>query len=146
MSIFPHLKVLQLHLINIEKSNFPGVRAFPLWICFYLFGTSFPSYGSRVGRGWQKLVFATGFNRFKPAGRNPQWQKLAKTQMTKTVGFLVSNCFKCTNVCLDGVRTYCALNLIGFLVGDYLKCTYMVLITIGICFSAYKVGCILLYS
>ena len=36
-------------------------------------------YISRVGRGCQKLVFATGFNRFKPAGGNHQWKKLAKT-------------------------------------------------------------------
>ena len=66
--------------------------------------------------------------------------------MTKTVGFLVSNCFECTNVCLDGIMTYCALCLIGFLVDYYLKCAYIVLITIGICFSACKVGCILLHS
>ena len=42
---------------------------------------------SRVGNGWQKLVFASGFNWFKPAGRNYDginWQKLAKTQVTKT--------------------------------------------------------------
>ena len=43
-------------------------------------------------QGWQgvaKTGFYHWFNRFKPAGRNPYWQKLAKTQMTKTLGFLV---------------------------------------------------------
>ena len=75
----------------------------------------------RVGRGRQKLVFTTGFNWFKPAGRNPLWQKLAKAQMTKTIAFLPSNCLKCTNVCLDVIGTYFPLCLIGFLVGDYSK-------------------------
>ena len=55
--------------------------------------------------------------------------------MIKTVGFLVSNCLKCTNVHLDVIGTYCAFCLIGFLVGDYLKCVCVVLIMIGISFS-----------
>ena len=59
-----------------------------------------------------------------PSGKN--WQKTAITQMTNAVGFLLSNDFKCTNVCLDGIRTYCALCPLGFLVGDQLKCAYMV--------------------
>ena len=34
------------------------------------------------GQGWQvvaKGVFTTGFNRLKPAGKNPWWQKVAKS-------------------------------------------------------------------
>ena len=52
-------------------------------------------------------------------------KKLAKTQMTKTVGFMVNICLKCINVCLDGIGAYCALCLMDFLVGDYLKCAYV---------------------
>ena len=98
------------------------------------------------GRNWFLLLLLSSLNWLAETPSDKNWQKLAKTQMTKTVGFLVSNCFKCTNVCLDGIGTYCALCLIGFLVGDCLKCTYMVVITIWICFSAGEVGCILLYS
>ena len=35
------------------------------------------------------------------------WQKLAKTQMTKAIGFLVSNSLKYTNVCLDVIGNLC---------------------------------------
>ena len=71
---------------------------------------------------------------------------MAKTQMAKTVGFPVSNCLKFTNLCLDAIGIYCALCLIGFLVGDYLECVGIhVSFTIGICFSACWVVCIVLY-
>ena len=88
------------------------------------------------GRNWFLPLVLTGLNRVAetPCGKN--WQKLAKTQMTKTVCFLVSNCLQCTNVCMDVIGTYCAHRLIGFLVGDYLKCPYMFLVTIGMCLSA----------
>ena len=75
--------------------------------------------------GVAKTCFATDFNQFKPAGRNPLWQKLAKTLMTKTVIFLFNNCLKRTNMCLDVIWTYSALYLTGFLVDDYLKCVSM---------------------
>ena len=93
--------------------------------------------------------FATSFNRFKRAGRNPSdknWQKPAKSQMTKTVGFLVSNCLKYTSVCLDVIGTYCELCLVGFLAGDYIKCASMLLVTIGICLSARKAACNVLHT
>ena len=51
------------------------------------------------------------------------------------VGFLVSNCLTCTDVCIDVMGTYSALCLIGFLVGDSMKCVYMIVIAIGMCFS-----------
>ena len=91
---------------------------------------------SGVGRGWQKLFFA-GLNRLAetPVGKN--WQK---TQMIKTVCFLVSNCLKCIYACLDVAVTYSALCLIRFLIGDYLKCVYILLGTNEICFSACEVA------
>ena len=39
----------------------------------------------RVGRWWQKVVFATGFYRFKPAGRKGWWQKVAETKTSQTI-------------------------------------------------------------
>ena len=44
-----------------------------------------------VGKNWFLPVVLTGLNRLAetPSGKN--WQKLAKTQMIKTVRFLVSN-------------------------------------------------------
>ena len=60
----------------------------------------------------------TGLNQLAeiPSGKN--WQNLAKTRMTKTVGFLVNNCLRYTNVCLDVIGNLYTL-LIGFLVGNY---------------------------
>ena len=112
---------------------------------------SLPILDRRLGAGLAGVtetflpLVLTGFNWLAeiPGGKN--WQKPVKPQMTETVGFLVSNCFKCTNVYLDGIGTYYALCPIGFLV-DYLKCAYMVLITIEIYFSACNVGCIVLYT
>ena len=78
----------------------------------------------RVGRGgknWFLPLILTGLNRL---AETPIGKKLVKTQMTKTVHILVSNCLKCTNVGLDVIRTYCALCFIGFLLGDCLKCVY----------------------
>ena len=62
---------------------------------------------SRVDREWKKLVFITGFNWFKLAGRNPQWRKLAKPGKNSNDQncFLVSNCLKLINVCLDVIGT-----------------------------------------
>ena len=55
-----------------------------------------------------------------PNGRN--WQKLAKTQFTKTVVFLVTNCLKQKKMCVRMLLKHpLALFLIGFLAGDYLK-------------------------
>ena len=66
--------------------------------------------------------------------------------MTKTVGFLTSNCLKCTNACLDVIWTYRALCLIDFLAGDYSKCMHIFRIIIEICFTACKGACIVLYT
>ena len=47
--------------------------------CYLPFITS---VAYRNGQGWQvvaKVVFTTGFNRLKPAGKNPWWQKVAKS-------------------------------------------------------------------
>ena len=88
----------------------------------------------------------TGLNRLAetPSGQN--WQNRQK--LARTVGFLVSNCLKCKNMCvgLDVIGTYCELCLIGFLVGDYIKCVCMFLVTIGICLSACKAACNVLYT
>ena len=79
-----------------------------------------------VGKGWQKLVFATGFNRFKPAGRNPLWQKLAKTGKTSHddfVDFLDSNGLERTKACrllMEGTLRFAKLP--SFLIGDSSKC------------------------
>ena len=98
------------------------------------------------GKNWFLPLVLTGLNRLAETPNGKNWQKLAKTQMTKTIVLLVSNRWKCTNVCLNAMGTYCALCLIGFLVGEYLECLYMFLITLGICFSACKVACIVLYT
>ena len=87
----------------------------------------------------------TGLNRLAETLSGKKWQKPAKIQMTKTVGFLVSNCLKCTSVCLDVIGTYCDLCLNGFLVGDYIKCVCMFLVSVGICLSACKSSCNVIY-
>ena len=63
---------------------------------------------ARHGRGWQNWFlppFLTDLNRLAET----KWQKLAKTQMTKTVGFLVGNCLKHTNVSVCYWDILCAL-------------------------------------
>ena len=77
--------------------------------------TGFYHWFQPVLTGWQKPLVA----------------KTRKNSNDQTVGFLVSNNLKCTNVYLDVIGSYCALCLTGFLVGDCLECPYMVFIAIG---------------
>ena len=67
--------------------------------CFWEIINSFTTTRvGRAGKNWCLPLLLTGLNWLaeSPSGKN--WQKPAKTKMTQTVCFLVSNCLKCTNV------------------------------------------------